>query len=185
MRDVMHGVEMGRAQGSVSRRMNDIGTQAARRVWKSPSRRTAPSCPAVAPPEQKADDVGIEQTHPPEWVGDLHVRLSSSNTVEFSVDNRTVRTGPSGAALLDLFQKPTTIAEAADALTRRLTGRQAWIAAMVSILNLRRTGLLVDTDGVPRGYRIGPPDGTEARYISTCSTTGGARRAFSPRFSRS
>ena len=98
-----------------------------------------------------------------QWVGDLSVRLSFLSQIEFSADNRTVRTDPSGAALLDLFQKPTTIAESADELARRLAGRQAWLAAMASILNLRRAGLLVDAECPPRISNR--PDGYDAGRV--------------------
>ena len=100
-----------------------------------------------------------------QWVGYLSVRLSSSSQIEFSADNRTVRTDPSGAALLDLFQKPTTIAESADELARRLAGRQAWLAAMASILNLRRAGLLVDADAPPPPQISNRPGGWDGGKV--------------------
>lgn len=82
-----------------------------------------------------------------QWVGDLHIHLASSNEVKFSAGNRTASVQPSGSALLEIFQKPTTIVEAADALNRRMAGRGAWIDAMNAIMTLRHVGLLIDADG--------------------------------------
>ena len=81
-----------------------------------------------------------------QWVGDLHLHLASSNEVKFSAGNRTASVQPSGSALLEIFQKPTTIVEAAEALNRRVAGRGAWIDATTAIITLRRAGLLVDAD---------------------------------------
>ena len=81
------------------------------------------------------------------WISDLHVHFASSNTLEFSAGNRTTSIEPSGLALLEIFQKPSTIVEAAEALNRRVAGRRAWIDAMAAIMTLRRAGLLLDADG--------------------------------------
>lgn len=81
------------------------------------------------------------------WIDDLHIHLAPSNKLNFSAGNRTASVEPSGLALLDIFQKPVTIVEAAKALNRRVAGRWAWIDATAAIMTLRRAGLLVDADG--------------------------------------
>ena len=85
------------------------------------------------------------------WIDDLRIRLDSSgNAVEFSAGNRTVRTDPPGAALPDLFRKPTTMAEAAAELNRRMAGKGGRMEATFGIMRLYRAGLLVDdADGTP------------------------------------
>ena len=97
-----------------------------------------------------------------QWVGDLHIHLASSNEVKFSAGNRTASVQPSGLALLEIFQKPTTIVEAAEALNRRAAGRWAWIDATNAIMTLRRAGLLIDADrgGAKVRDRPGGYDGT-------------------------
>ena len=99
-----------------------------------------------------------------QWVGDLHIHLASSNEVKFSAGNRTASVQPSGLALLEIFQKPTTIVEAAEALNRRVAGRGAWIDATTAIMTLRHVGLLIDADG-GRGEVRDRPGGWEGGRI--------------------
>ena len=81
------------------------------------------------------------------WIDGLHIHLASSNKLKFSAGNRTASVEPSGLALFEIFQEPTTIVEAAKALDRRVAGRRAWIDATTAIMTLRRAELLVDADG--------------------------------------
>lgn len=83
------------------------------------------------------------------WAEGLSVELTSSTQIKFSAGRRTARTSPPAAALLDLFRKPTTIAEASDVLSRRVSSADAWFLAMTCILDLQRAGLLVEVDGRP------------------------------------
>ena len=84
---------------------------------------------------------------PLSWAEGLCVELTSSTQIEFSAGRRTVRASPPSAALLDLFRKPTTIADAADALSGRVSGVDAWFSAMTDVRHLQRAGLLVEADG--------------------------------------
>lgn len=85
------------------------------------------------------------------WIDDLHIHLASSNKLKFSAGNRTASVESVGPALLEIFQKPTTIVEAAEVLNRRVAGRRAWIDATTAIMTLRRAGLLVTAQR--RGWR--------------------------------
>ena len=99
------------------------------------------------------------------WIEDLRIRLDSSrNVVEFSAGSRTVRTTPPGAALPDLFRKPTTMAEAAAELNRRMAGRAARMEVTLGIMELYSAGLLVDD-----------ADGTPPRISSRSESWGGGR----------
>ena len=84
---------------------------------------------------------------PLSWAEGLCVELTSSTQIKFSAGRQTVHASPPAAALLDLFRKPTTIADASDALSGCVSGVDAWFSAMTSIPQLQRAGLLVEADG--------------------------------------
>ena len=79
------------------------------------------------------------------WVDDLRVHLFGDR-VNYSAGDCTVSIEPSCSVLLDLFRKPATFAEAADALNRRVADRAAWVEAMSGIVQLHAVGLLVDAN---------------------------------------
>ena len=87
------------------------------------------------------------------WVDDLRVHLFDDR-VDFSAGDCTVSIEQSCSVLLDLFRKPATFAEAADALNRRGADQAAWIEATSGIVKLHAVRLLVDANALATD----PPD---------------------------
>ena len=102
---------------------------------------------------------------PLSWAEGLCVELTSSTRIKFSAGRQTVHASPPSAALLDLFRKPATIADAADALSGCVSSVDAWFSAMTDIQRLQRAGLLVEADGAAPSALSDRPRGWSAPHV--------------------
>jgi predicted RNA methylase len=87
-------------------------------------------------------------------VPDIRVHIDSSNNISILSDDKSYRLGPQGLTVLDIFHQPTSVSEALEKLSTRITGAQDWIALTTSIVQLYEAGIL--QDGTQRGLKLEP-----------------------------
>lgn len=72
----------------------------------------------------------------------LRLRIDSDEIVYVVKHGSVISCGPRGLAILDVFSKPTTFAEALDALGLQIQGAEDWMEITNMIVSLYRTGVL-------------------------------------------
>jgi protein arginine N-methyltransferase 1 len=80
-------------------------------------------------------------------IPELKIELDSSNCIQIFANGIVVKCGAHGLALLDLFYRPTTMAQAAEQLTSG--GAQDWIEVTGEIVKLYQAGVLQGEDADP------------------------------------
>ena len=87
---------------------------------------------------------------------ELSLHVDSSDQVTITVEGGTIGCGPHGLAVLDVFSRPISFADALARLESHVKGAQDWMDLTSTVLNLYRAGVLQDESGTRPTFRTGP-----------------------------
>ena len=98
-------------------------------------------------------------------VPDLEVRLDSSNVATVMTGANSIRCGPHGLAVLDVFTRPISLRNALERLRPRITGMQDWATTCNAILHLAHQGVLRDPERMGHVLERTDDSGSGAAWI--------------------
>ena len=76
----------------------------------------------------------------------IQLELDAQNFITIKRDQKSVKCGANGLAILELFQQPHTLTDALEMLKQHVKGQQAWLSLTADILYLHEKGILQDVD---------------------------------------